>query len=159
MKIVFVSFCMLFCFCHLFAQTDNQTSTYNRAIGIKFPGGFAISYKQFLKDNQNVEAQAMFINNGFRAVGLYEWNWDIQGIDGLRWYVGPGAHIGFWNNDYSKKSNNSNAGIGIDGVIGLDYKISDLPINISLDWQPSIDVIGSTGTGLGYGGIGVRYTF
>ena len=150
---------MLFCFCTSFAQTDIQTSTYDRAIGVKFPGGFAISYKQFLKNNQNVEAEAMFISNGFRAVGLYEWNWDIQGIDGLRWYVGPGAHIGFWNNNYSKKSNNSNAGIGIDGVIGLDYKVSDLPINISLDWQPSVDVIGSTGTGLGYGGIGVRYTF
>ncbi len=150
---------MLFCFCAAFAQTDNQTSTYKRAIGVKFPGGFAISYKQFLKDNQNVEAEAMFINNGFRAVGLYEWNWDIQGVEGLRWYVGPGAHIGFWNNNYSKKSNNSNAGIGIDGVIGFDYKFSDLPINISLDWQPSVDVIGSTGTALGYGGIGVRYTF
>lgn len=159
MKIIFVSFCMLFCCCATFAQTDNQSTTYDRAIGIKFPGGFAISYKQFLKQNQNIEAEAMFINNGFRAVGLYEWNWDIQGIDGLRWYVGPGAHIGFWNNDGSKKSNNSSAGIGIDGVIGLDYKFSDLPINISLDWQPSVDVIGSTGTGLGYGGIGVRYTF
>ncbi len=150
---------MLFCCCATFAQTDNQSNTYDRAIGIKFPGGFAISYKQFLKQNQNIEAEAMFINNGFRAVGLYEWNWDIQGINGLRWYVGPGAHIGFWNNDGSKKSNNSSAGIGIDGVIGLDYKFSDLPINISLDWQPSVDIIGSTGTGLGYGGIGVRYTF
>ena len=159
MKTILVTFCMLICFYTAFSQTDNSTSTYDRAIGIKFPGGFAISYKQFLKDNQNVEGEAMFITNGFRAVGLYEWNWDIQGINGLRWYVGPGAHIGFWNNDGSKKSNRSSAGIGIDGVIGLDYKFSDLPLNISLDWQPSVDVIGSTGTGLGYGGIGVRYTF
>lgn len=159
MKTLFLSFCMLVCFCSIFAQSDNQTTLYNRAIGVKFPGGFAISYKQFLKQNQNVEGEAMFIPNGFRAVGLYEWNWNIQGIDGLRWYVGPGAHIGFWNNNYTKKSNTSNAGIGIDGVIGLDYKFYDLPLNISLDWQPSVDVIGSTGTALGYGGIGVRYTF
>ncbi len=160
MKTFFVITLFLFC-CgrQASAQSENQTYGYNRAIGIKFPGGFAVSYKQFLQQYQNVEAEAMFWNNGFRAVGLYEFNWDIQGIDGLRWYIGPGAHIGFWNNDNSKKSNSSKAGIGIDGVIGLDYKIADLPINVSLDWQPSVDVIGSTGTGLAYGGIGVRYTF
>ena len=136
-----------------------STTTYNRAIGIKLPGGFAVTYKQFVSDYNNVEAEAMFWNRGFRVVGLYEFNWDIPGVDGLRWYAGGGAHLGFWNNDDSKLSNNNKAGVGIDGVIGLDYKIADLPLNISLDWQPAVDLIGSTGYGAAYGGIGVRYTF
>ncbi len=156
MKAIFASFFSLFFFSQLHAQTS---TTYDRAIGVKFPGGFAVSYKQFVKDYQNVEAEAMFRNDGFRVVGLYEFNWDIPSVDGLRWYVGPGAHLGAWNNKGEKQSNNSTIGLGIDGVIGLDYKLADYPINISLDWQPAVDVIGSTGYNSAYGGIGIRYTF
>lgn len=133
--------------------------TYNRAIGIKFPAGFAITYKQFVTDKNNVEGEAMFWSNGFRAVGLYEFNFDIPGIDGLRWYVGPGAHVGFWNHNYKEEKHVSSAGIGIDGVLGLDYKFADYPINISLDWQPAVDIVGSSGFTPAYGGIGIRYTF
>lgn len=156
MKAIFASFFSLFFFSQLHSQTS---TTYDRAIGVKFPGGFAVSYKQFVKDYQNVEAEAMFRNDGFRVVGLYEFNWDIPSVDGLRWYVGPGAHLGAWNNKGEKQSNNSTIGLGIDGVIGLDYKLADYPINISLDWQPAVDVIGSTGYNSAYGGIGIRYTF
>ena len=156
MKAIFASFLLILFVSQLHAQTS---TTYNRAIGVKFPGGFAVSYKQFVKDYQNVEAEAMFWNGGFRVVGLYEFNWDIPSVDGLRWYVGPGAHLGAWNNKGDKKSNNSTVGLGIDGVIGLDYKLADYPINISLDWQPAVDIIGSTGYNAAYGGIGIRYTF
>lgn len=90
---------------------------------------------------------------------MYEFNFDIQGIDGLRWYVGPGAHIGFWNHDYKEKKNINSAGFGIDGVLGLDYKLANYPVNISVDWQPAVDLIGSSGFTPAYGGIGIRYTF
>ncbi len=162
MKTLFAAVIVLLCVSRTSAQSANETystSTYDRAIGIKFPGGFAVSYKQFLKDYQNVEAEAMFWNQGFWVVGLYEFNWNIPDIEGLRWYAGGGAHLGFWNNNYSKRSNTSSAGFGLDGVIGLDYKINTLPINVSLDWQPAVDLIGSTGYNAAYGGIGVRYTF
>ena len=156
MKIIFVSFFLLLAFGQLHAQTS---TTYNRAIGVKFPGGFAVSYKQFVRDYQNVEAEAMYWNQGFRVVGLYEFNWDIPSVDGMRWYAGAGAHLGAWNNTDSKQSNNSSIGFGIDGVIGLDYKLADYPIDISLAWQPALDLVGSTGYNGAYGGIGVRYTF
>jgi hypothetical protein len=29
--------------------------------------------------------------------------------------------------------------IGIDGVLGLDYKFNGAPINVSIDWQPSFE--------------------
>ena len=48
--------------------------------------------------------------------------------------------------------------MGIDGVLGLDYKFKDAPINISLDWQPSVTLIGASSSPA-YGGIAVRYTF
>lgn len=160
MKKYIAAIVLLFGMYHASAQSESATgSTYSRAIGIKLPGGFAVTYKQFLTDYNNVEAEAMFWNHGFRVVGLYEFNFDIPDIEGLRWYVGPGAHVGFWNNDYTKRSNNSSAGFGIDGVLGLDYKVADLPLNVSLDWQPAVDLIGSTGYSAAYGGLGIRYTF
>ena len=49
--------------------------------------------------------------------------------------------------------------IGIDGIIGLDYKIKGAPINVCLDWQPSFNFIGYNYFEGGWGGIGVRYAF
>jgi len=143
----------------VYGASAQESQTYNRAIGIKFPAGFAITYKQFVTDYNNVEAEAMFGSNSFRAVGLYEFNFDIPGIDGLRWYVGPGAHIGFWNHTDEQQKKGTSAGFGIDGVLGLDYKVADYPINVSLDWQPAVDIVGSSGFTPAYGGIGIRYTF
>ena len=143
----------------VYSASAQENQTYEHAIGIKFPAGFAISYKQFVTDYNNIEGEALFGSNSFRAVGLYEFNFDIQGISGLRWYVGPGAHIGFWNHNNDQQKKTSSAGFGIDGVLGLDYKVADYPINVSLDWQPAVDIIGSSGFTPAYGGIGIRYTF
>jgi len=133
-------------------------STYNRAIGVKFPAGFSISYKKFLTETNNAEAQVTLWKKGFRVSGLYEFNFHSFNTEGLAWFVGPGAHIGFWKDTY-QKDYNSKVDLGIDGVIGLDYKFSDAPINVSLDWQPSVTLVGSAGFTPSYGGIGVRYTF
>jgi hypothetical protein len=137
----------------LFAQ-----SSYNQAIGLKFPGGFSVSYKKFVADTKNIEANATIWNQGLRVTGLYEFNFDLEGVEGLRWFVGPGAHIGVWNNKH-KNEYNTNADLGIDGIIGLDYKFRDYPINLSLDWQPSITILGNTGFIPSLAGLGVRYTF
>ena len=138
-----------------FSQSDYG---YKHALGLKFPGGLSVTYKVFVSDNNNVEAQAMFWNKGFRAVGLYEFNFEISGADGLHWFVGPGAHIGFWKTQY-QKDYNSSADFGVDGIIGLDYKFRDIPFNVSLDWEPSIVFAGSNGFTPAYGGLAIRYTF
>ena len=129
---------------------------YDQALGLKFPLGFSVTYKKFISDSHNLEGQATFWNKGFRVVGLYEFNFYNLDVDGLSWYVGPGAHLGFWKKEFQ---DNSSIDFGIDGTIGLDYKFSTLPINLSIDWQPSIALIGSTGFTPSFAGIGVRYTF
>jgi hypothetical protein len=137
-----------------FAQTD-----YDQAIGLKFPGGLAATYKKMLKNNKAWEAQAMFWDKGARFVALYEFHfYNLDAAGRLAWYVGPGAHIGFYKNKF-QESYNSSADIGIDGVIGVDYKIKNIPINLSLDWQPSISLIGKSNTSPALGGLAVRYTF
>ena len=85
-----------------------------------------------------------------------------MGAPGLKWYVGPGAHIGIYNDQYRNRYGDQYTGgafIGIDGVLGLDYKFDKAPINLSLDWQPSIEFGTTNGFQPGWGGFGIRYTF
>src|SRR5689334_12770360 len=77
-----------------FSQSD-----YQKALGIKFPGGVSISYKNFLTETNNIELQATFKDGGLRLSGLYEFNFYTLNVDGLSWFVGPGAHLGFGKKD------------------------------------------------------------
>ncbi len=140
---------------------------YKTALGIKgYPGsgGAAVTLKHFIREGHALEALGYFWERGGRVTGLYEFHWDITGAPGLKWYVGPGAHVGFYNDknyNNSQPGNNSYVAIGLDGVIGLDYKFNKIPLNLSADWQPSFDFGNERYRGFGgdYGGIAVRYTF
>lgn len=141
-------------------KAQDMGSTYKTAVGIKFyPTGLTV--KSFIQPLRSIEGIAYFYNDGFRVTGLYEFNGDIEGVEGLKWYAGPGAHIAFWNNTWKDKYPNRDNGvaIGIDGVLGLDYKFTGAPINLSLDWQPSFNFVGYNYFEGGWGGLGIRYTF
>ena len=142
------------------ANAQNTGSDYKTAIGFKFYPG-AVSFKTFVADNRAVEVLGYFYNYGFRVTGLYEIHGDINGVEGLKWYAGPGAHLQTWNSTWTKDypGRSSSIGLGIDGVLGLDYKFKGAPINVSLDWQPSLNLIGYSYFEGGWAGIGVRYTF
>jgi hypothetical protein len=143
-----------------FSQKMALGSDYKTAVGLKYYPG-AITVKSFIKNNVALEGLASFWNYGTRATGLYEIYGDINGIDGLKWYVGPGAHIGFWNDSWKNKYPTRDGGVmaGIDGVLGLDYKINNAPIDVSFDWQPSVNFIGYNYFEGGWGGLGIRYAF
>jgi hypothetical protein len=153
--------CLLFVITTLFSlssSAQSMGSSYETAVGIKFWPG-AISVKHFISDNHAIEGLANFWDRGFRVTGLYEIHGDINDVEGLKWYVGPGAHIGWYNGTYyhGHDYGSGSLSIGVDGVLGLDYKFSGAPINLSLDINPYlelnhpyIDV---------WGGLGVRYTF
>jgi hypothetical protein len=137
-----------------FAQHRNS-SEYTTAIGVRFYPG-AITFKQNFNHDNKLEAIAYFWNGkGTRITGLYEHYYEIEGLDGLQWYAGPGAHIMMNDDNEGQYSNKSY--FGIDGVLGLDYKIKNIPLNLSLDWQPSFDFGGGNGFVGGFGGLGVRY--
>jgi hypothetical protein len=136
------------------ATAQSKGRTYTTALGVKFLDGAGITLKHFISERDALEGIGFFWNQGARITGLYELHYDINGAPGLKWYVGPGVHIGFYNT-----KNGGGSWAGIDGVLGLDYKINNAPLNLSIDWQPSFEF----GTGRGFtgnwGGFGVRYTF
>ena len=136
-------------------SSSSNSSTYTTALGVKFyPTG--VTLKHFISDNHALEGLGYFYNYGFRITGLYEIYGDINNARGLRWYIGPGAHVGFYNTKYGGGSS-----AGVDGVLGLDYKVTNAPLNLSLDWQPSFEFGDNFNNGFsgGWGGFGIRYTF
>ena len=133
---------------------STNSSSYTTALGVKVWDGGGITLKHFFNDRHAGELIGYFWRNGVRFTGLYEIHGDFADARGLKWYIGPGAHIGFYNSKYGDGSF-----AGIDGVLGLDYKFNGAPINMSIDWQPSFEFGDGRGFYGGWGGLGIRYTF
>jgi hypothetical protein len=151
-SLIVLTFSMFLVATNTFAQ-HRKPSEYTTAIGVRFYPG-AITFKQNFIHGNKIEAIAYFWNGkGTRLTGLYEHYYDIEGLDGLQWYVGTGIHFTMYN----EGEFNGSSYFGVDGVLGLDYKIKNAPLNLSLDWQPSFDFGGNTGFNGGFGGLGVRY--
>ncbi len=117
--------------------------------GIGFRSGFSngLSVKHFIETENAVEVIVATRWRGINVTGLYEMHQPAFNVDQLYWYYGGGAHIGFWNGEYVdwKDDNKSHTVIGVDGIIGLEYNLSSIPINFSLDWKPSMNFSGYGG--------------
>lgn len=146
------------------AQTlSAQGATYNTAVGLRLGYPLSASVKKFVKDDIAVEAYV-----GFRGFSGYSWvnlavalqkHNPIAEVDGLQWYYGAGASVFFFNFDNNFfNDNSSNTSFGVQGYLGLDYKFADVPLNVTLDWIPTLFINGfGSGFNGGYGSLGVRY--
>ncbi len=150
-KVIFISILIL---SGLIGQAQNKTAntlTYKTAVGLRLGAGGGINIKTFLDEKKAVEFIGFFNSEYTSVVGLYEFHGDLSTDTNLKWYAGVGGNIGFYKNV-------PKAALGITGVIGVDYKFKTLPLNLAIDWQPSVQF------GAGYGFIpewitlGVRYT-
>lgn len=145
----------------LFVNAQSTGSNYKTALGLKFyPTG--VTLKHFTSNTTAIEGIFYAWNYGSRVTGLYEYHGSLTNdIPNLKYYVGGGAHIGFWNDTWKKDypTRDNGIGIGLDGVLGLDYKFNGAPINVSIDWQPSVNLTGYSYSEFGWGGLAIRYTF
>jgi len=149
-KLLFVSF-LFFAIANQSATAQSNGDSYKTAIGIKFyPTGLTI--KTFMKPNLAFEAIGYFWEKGTRITGLFEYHYSLVPSGRLKWYIGPGAHVGFYKNNFFE----GGTSVGIDGVLGLDYKFPGIPINVSLDWQPSYEFGNYAGFSGNWGGVELR---
>lgn len=141
------------------AQNKTANSlTYKTAAGVRIWNGGGLTLKTFLDEKNAAEFIGFFGSKSTRITGLYEIHGDLNTETNLKWYIGPGAHVGFYKAGYKDETDN-NTLFGIDGVVGLDYKFKNLPFNISLDWQPSFEFRSGFGFNGDWGGLSARYTF
>lgn len=143
----------------LVSTTDAKAQGYKNAIGGRFGEANGISFKTGLNNKAMLELIANFRSNKnvdyFRITGLYEVYNPINGAEGLNWYYGGGATIG----SVKVKGYDGDVYLGANGVIGLDYKFKGAPINLSLDWIPTLQLTPDTDFYSGDVGLGVRFTF
>lgn len=152
MKKLFVIVTCIFLVNIVAAQNRTANSIeYKTAVGVKLWSGAGITLKTFISEKNALEFIGYFDRFGTRITGLYEFHGNLNTEGGLKWYIGPGAHVGLYRGVTA---------VGIDGVIGLDYKFSNFPINLALDWQPSVEFGSGNRNGFNgnWGGFAIRYT-
>jgi len=153
------SFFIIFLF--VFPGIVLNAQEYKTSLGLRIGVPYGLTIKHFMNDYNAVEGILASDYGGFVVTGLLESeNWTGK-YPALNWFWGVGAHVGFWDAGANKyvKSNYSGSVIGVDGALGLEYTFDKIPLNLSLDVLPSINLIGSTGWGGINVGLSARYVF
>ncbi|MEO7214778.1 hypothetical protein [Mucilaginibacter sp.] len=161
-KISFIAFILC---SFLLIANRSQAQDYKTAAGVKFGGyenGFSV--KHFLDERTALEGIVGIRSHGAVLTGLYELHQPAFNTAGLKFYYGFGAHLGsigkgnyrtFGNDQYY---DSNHILLGADGVLGLEYKIADAPIAVSLDLNPRLEL--ATGPFFDLApGLGLKYTF
>jgi len=152
---------ILFLFASILVSVASvNAQTYQTALGAKFYAGNGsvggINIRHSLKENAAVEGSLLFFNGGGLGIeGLYEYQGPVNGAEGLQYFVGGGGVIGFGGGArYYDHNNSVSFALRLTG--GLDYKITNVPIDVSLSLDPFFYLAPSTGAYLPLG-IGFRY--
>ena len=135
---------------------------YKSAIGLRLGYPLSASYKTFISETAAIEGVAGFRSfsgySWFNVGGYYQIHKELGSTKGLQWYYGAGANLYFWSFDSGFGGGSSTTSIGLSGVLGLDYKFSEAPLNISVDWIPTFFINGfGNGFSGGYGALAARY--
>jgi hypothetical protein len=141
----------------LLVNAKSRAESYETALGFRLGGvSSGITVKHFISSNAALEGILSFGGHTFLITGLYEKHQEFPNAEGLTWFYGGGAHIGFINSNYgyydyyyhghgkyNVNEDNYDARflLGADFIIGLDYKIKNAPIDLSLDVKPMLDII------------------
>jgi hypothetical protein len=134
--------------------TQQATAQSSRtALGLRMtPDGGGFTGKFFMDRNLAIEAQ---LNAGgilggegqsFTAVGLLEYHIPLPDPS-WRVFFGGGLHAGVWDHDgryydegrYHDKDDE--AIFGIDGIGGVEYVFKKVPIGLSADFKPAINLV------------------
>lgn len=142
-KQIIAIFTMLILACSAASAQD-----YKVGLGVRGGGVMSgINAKYNFNAINSLEGTLDFVN-GFNLVGLYEFNHKIAPDFNL--YYGLGANIGAWSSSFV---------LGVDAIVGVEYLIPSVPLGISLDYKPFMNLIGYTHFHAADFGLAVRYTF
>lgn len=124
------------------------------ALGLRLsPDGGGLSGKYFLDQNIAFEGQlnagGIFSNEGesLTAVGLLEYHIPLPDPS-WKVFFGGGAHAGTWDsrdvvvgNEGRVVRKEKSAIFGIDGIGGVTYMFKKVPIGLTADFKPAINLV------------------
>ena len=153
---------MMMVFALVVFTTAIRAQDYKTGIGFRLAGiNYGITVKHFIGNETAIEGILGFGRGAFTITGLYEKHQAFPNAEGLKWFYGGGAHVGFFQagynyayyyyyknkgykyyyNDYPDGAYSSNVFIGADFILGLEYKFKGAPISLGLDVKPQVDFI------------------
>jgi len=126
-----------------------MAQSYSSAIGAKLTYGLMGTYKMELKEGLYADIYGGFGYYGRLAGGAaIELHKPLADVDNLYWYIGAGAYTALYSEGVY---------IGANFVLGVDYSFDEIPLNLSVDWMPGINLLGGFSPALYGGGFSARY--
>lgn len=143
---------------------------YDFAIGLRSGGTSGLTLK---KNNGNsaVEGILGFWHHGISVTGLWEKQQNAFNEPGFTLFYGFGGHVAFYDDDFDGRGgvawynhphhiDNGDFGIGIDGIVGLEYKIPNVPLAIDISLKPYMEIVSEGGVIFSPDpGIGIKLAF
>jgi len=104
---------------------------YITAAGVRLGGGnYGLTVQQLVGSRVTIEGIAGLGQREYSGTVLGEYHFGILGPS-LNYYFGAGGHLGH-NKDTGGFS-------GLDGIVGVEYKVAFLPVALSFDFKPSLE--------------------
>ena len=135
LTLLFAGSCL---FSSLYAQdaAKDASSGYKLGLGLRLSTADptlsnSVSVKYMMTSGNALEGLISF-GDRFGIGGLYEVHRALNATAGLKWLYGAGAYVGFQSGDTY---------LGPTGIVGLDYKFDRVPLNLTLDWKPELDIL------------------
>ena len=136
---------------------------YKTALGVRLSSSSAkvnnaVSIKHFI--NSKVAIEGLLSFGDPLAIGALVELHKPLAASGLTWFYGAGGYLAFEkkvNTTTQKTVTDTN--LGAQGVVGLDYKFTNVPLNISLDWKPELNIVSDINFEPAAIGFTARFTF
>jgi hypothetical protein len=124
---------------------------YMVAIGLRSGGTSGLTAKYIGSSGHASELILGFWNDGLSFTGLFEKHPNAFGKDGLHWLVGGGGHVTFygennreisppaWYGEVYTDIKDGTFGIGIDLILGIEYKFPSFPLAVSAGFKPYVE--------------------
>ncbi|MFW6227248.1 MAG: hypothetical protein ACOC31_04005 [Bacteroidota bacterium] len=157
-------------FTFLFFSSIMAFSQYDFAIGLRSGGTSGITLKKN-NPSTSVEGIVGIWNDGLSFTGLFEQHPGIAEVPGLHWVYGVGAHVAFYSDnfrgaggpawfDYNRDIADDDLGLGVDAIIGIEYKIPPLPLAFSIDIKPFVEFTTDGVVWFAFDpGLGIKFAF
>jgi hypothetical protein len=155
--------------------TPAQAQYYEQSAGIRLGGSYGLTYKKFFNEIDAIEFLFGGREEGIHLTITYQFNkpLNLSRNETFFLYYGVGGHTGFEKyptktliNSQAPESefiyeNKSHFTMGVDAIVGLEFRLLTAPITIGLDMKPYFSFIGFryTRTDFWDTSLSVKYVF
>ena len=129
---------------------------FQHSAGLRLGGTSGLTYKTFMNDNQGIQFLLSGRESGVQATITYQFYkpLNIGKYDTFFIYYGPGGHAGIESHSkqvlvtnepyppYSYYEEKSQFVMGVDAIVGIEYRLIPVPLVIGFDIKPYLNYIG-----------------